>query len=97
MTTSHDDFGKYYLQAKLPNLEEILKEVKKVEEEVVVFYAAQMVMAIGYLHHSEGIVHRSINLKNLLLAEDGYLRLSGFEKSAKIGKGRMMSEKFGAV
>jgi len=96
MATSNDDFGKYHLEAKLPNLEEILKEVKKVEEEVVVFYAAQMVMAIGYLH-SERIVHRSINLKNLLLAEDGYLRLSGFEKSSKIGKGQMMSEKFGAA
>jgi len=55
-----------------------------------------MVMAIGYLH-SNGIVHRSINLKNLLLAEDGYLRLSGFEKSSKIGKRQMMSEKFGAA
>jgi serine/threonine protein kinase len=55
-----------------------------------------MVMAIGYLH-SKGIVHRSINLKNILMAEDGYLRLGGFEKSSKIGKGEMMSEKFGAA
>ena len=55
-----------------------------------------MVMAIGYLH-SNCILHRSINLKNLLLAEDGYLRLSGFEKSSKIGEGEMMKDKFGAV
>jgi chaperonin cofactor prefoldin len=40
MATSNDDFGKYQLEAMLPNMEMILKEVKKIEEEVVVFYAA---------------------------------------------------------
>ena len=40
MATANDDFGKYQLEAVLPNLEAMLKKVKKVEEEMVVFYAA---------------------------------------------------------
>ena len=40
ISTSNDDFGKYQLEAMLPNMELILKDAKKINEEMVVFYAA---------------------------------------------------------
>lgn len=43
-------------------------------------------MAIGYLH-SEGIAHRDLKLENVLIAENGYIRLIDFGLSKVIPSG----------
>ena len=47
---------------------------KRFKEETVKFYIAQLVMALGYLH-GKGIIHRDLKLENILVDENGYLRL----------------------
>jgi serine/threonine protein kinase len=47
-------------------LYKIYEQQKRFNEETVRFYAAQLAMAIGYLH-SKGIVHRDLKLENILV------------------------------
>jgi serine/threonine protein kinase len=55
-------------------LYKILMQEKRFPEPVVKFYIAQIVMAIGHLH-SKGIMHRDLKLENILVSENGYLRI----------------------
>jgi serine/threonine protein kinase len=41
------------------------------------------VVAIGFLHHS-GVVYRDLKLENILLHENGYLKLVDFGISKKL-------------
>ena len=47
-------------------LYKIFKARKRLSESVVKFYAAQIVLAVGYLH-SKGIMHRDLKLENILV------------------------------
>ena len=55
-------------------LYKIYQAQKRFEEPQVKFYAAQMIMAIGYLH-SKGIVHRDLKLENILVDQTGYIKI----------------------
>jgi serine/threonine protein kinase len=55
-------------------LYKVFQSQKRFNEEAVKFYAAQLVIAIGYLHH-KGIVHRDLKLENVLLDQGGYLKI----------------------
>ena len=48
------------------DLYRLCKEKKRLDEETIKFYAAQMAIAIGCLHE-KGIVHRDLKLENVLV------------------------------
>eukprot|EP00349_Pseudokeronopsis_sp_Brazil_P005029 CAMPEP_0202963596 /NCGR_PEP_ID=MMETSP1396-20130829/7601_1 /ASSEMBLY_ACC=CAM_ASM_000872 /TAXON_ID= /ORGANISM="Pseudokeronopsis sp., Strain Brazil" /LENGTH=235 /DNA_ID=CAMNT_0049684951 /DNA_START=951 /DNA_END=1658 /DNA_ORIENTATION=- len=54
-----------------------LREERRFSEERTCFYAAQIALALGYLHKSR-ILYRDLKPENLLLDESGYLRLADF-------------------
>ena len=55
-------------------LYKIFQSQKRFKESQVLFYAAQMTIAIGYLH-TKGIVHRDLKLENILIDEKGYVMI----------------------
>ena len=65
---------------------------KRFPEQQVKFYAAQIALAIGYLH-SKNICHRDMKLENILIDETGYLKLIDFGL-AKILKDSELSQSF---
>lgn len=52
----------------------IFAEQKRFEEDVVKFYAAQIIMGVGELH-KKGIMHRDLKLENILIDQKGYVKL----------------------
>mmetsp|Transcript_17390 Transcript_17390/g.20187 ORF Transcript_17390/g.20187 Transcript_17390/m.20187 type:complete len:299 (+) Transcript_17390:832-1728(+) len=59
------------------NLFENLYAVKRFEENVVKFFAAQLALAIGCLHENK-VVHRDLKPENVLVGEDGFIKLADF-------------------
>jgi len=55
-------------------LYKVFQQQKRFKEDLVKFYSAQLIIAIGYLHQ-RGIVHRDLKLENILLDQDGYLKI----------------------
>lgn len=58
-------------------LYKVMKQRKRFTEDIVKFYAAQLVMGIGYLHQ-KSIIHRDLKLENILLDQTGYLQIIDF-------------------
>ncbi|RKP16403.1 molecular mechanism For the regulation of protein kinase B Akt By hydrophobic motif phosphorylation, partial [Rozella allomycis CSF55] len=54
-----------------------LGKERKFKEDRVQFYASQVVLALTYLH-SKGVVYRDLKLENLLLDEQGYIKITDF-------------------
>ena len=57
-----------------------LRKSKIFSEERVRFYGAEIALAIGYLH-DQGVVYRDLKLENILLDQDGHVKV-GFTRSA---------------
>jgi len=55
-------------------LYKVFKSRQRFTEDVVKFYAAQIVLSIGYLHKKK-IMHRDLKLENVLVAENGFLKI----------------------
>lgn len=54
-----------------------LSKNRRIPEESAKFYAAQVAMALGYLHKSR-IIYRDLKPENILIHEDGYIKLADF-------------------
>jgi serine/threonine protein kinase len=54
-----------------------LSESKRFPENRAKFYAAQIAIALGYLH-SSNIIYRDLKPENILISEDGYIQLADF-------------------
>jgi serine/threonine protein kinase len=59
------------------NIYDSLYKVKRFPESTVKFIAAQIVLAMGYLH-SNNVVHRDLKPENVLVDTDGYICLADF-------------------
>lgn len=67
------------------NLYQNMFKVKRFNEQTVKFFAAQLVMAFGFLH-DEMIVHRDLKPENVLLGADGYIKLADFGLAKPLAK-----------
>lgn len=52
-----------------------LRKSKFFTEERVAFYGAEIAMAITYMHEN-GIVYRDLKLENILLDQEGHIKVS---------------------
>ena len=55
-------------------LYKIYQDKKRFEEPAVIFYAAQMILAVDDLHQ-KGYAHRDLKLENIMVDETGYLKI----------------------
>ena len=67
-------------------LYKVFQKEKRFKEDVVKFYAAQIVIALGYLH-MKGIVHRDLKQENILLETDGFIKIIDY------GLAKMLDDK----
>jgi serine/threonine protein kinase len=55
-------------------LYKIFLQERRFPENVVKFYSAQILIALGELH-SKGIMHRDLKLENVLVDQKGYIKM----------------------
>jgi len=69
-------------------LYKIFKARKRLPEAVVKFYAIQIAMAVGYLH-GKGIMHRDLKLENVLVDQNGYLKIIDYGLAKTLTEGQL--------
>lgn len=70
-----------------------LLKKKKFKESAAKFYAAQVILALGYLHNKK-IIYRDLKLENILVEEDGYIVISDFGLSKILSEPNQLTETF---
>lgn len=70
-----------------------LQKVGEFDEDVTRFYAAQLVLVIGYLHEND-IIYRDMKPENVLISEDGYIKLADFGLSKAEVRGEKDAKSF---
>jgi len=85
--TYKDERNLFMIQEYVPGgevLSQCRRDMSKLENDTTKFYAAQLVMALQYLH-ADNIVFRGLVPDNLLIEKTGYLKLVdfGFAKHVK--------------
>lgn len=57
-----------------------LRKERKFLESKARFYAAEITLALEYLH-SHGIIYRDLKPENILIGEDGHIKIADFNLS----------------
>ncbi|XP_041419726.1 protein kinase C delta type-like [Xenopus laevis] len=65
------------------SLHDLIGDRQHLEEREVIFYSAEMVCGLQYLH-SRGIIHRDIKPGNVLLSSEGHVKLADFGVAAEV-------------
>ena len=75
-STFQDETNYYFVfeYASKGNLTRLVNKLKKADESVARFYAAEILSALDYLH-SKRIVHRDLKPENILISEGWHLKL----------------------
>jgi serine/threonine protein kinase len=55
----------------------MLKRKKRLSEQEAKVYIAEVILALEYLHN-KGIIYRDLKPDNIIIAEDGHLKLTDF-------------------
>ena len=76
------------------DLDKFLEKHKQLHETYIKFFATQIVIAIGYLHERD-IIHCDIKLQNIMLCDNGYLKLIDFGVSRITERGQICHTRAG--
>lgn len=63
-----------------------LQKIGKFNEDFTMFYAAQVLLALEYLH-KQGIIYRDLKPENILMDEQGYVALTDYGLAKFLSKG----------
>lgn len=63
----------------------IFKEHRRLDDETITMYIAQIVLAVGHLH-DKGIAHRDLKLENILIDQDGFIKVIDYGLAKKIAR-----------
>eukprot|EP01017_Pseudomicrothorax_dubius_P002978 TRINITY_DN1030_c0_g1_i2.p1 TRINITY_DN1030_c0_g1~~TRINITY_DN1030_c0_g1_i2.p1 ORF type:complete len:430 (+),score=93.11 TRINITY_DN1030_c0_g1_i2:63-1352(+) len=55
-----------------------LRNMKRFNESTALFYAAEVLLALEYLHDSLNVIYRDLKPENILLDKDGHIKLTDF-------------------
>ena len=67
------------------NFINLLSDKGKVSEDYMRIYSAEIVLVIEHLHRNN-IVHRDLSSKNIMVDENGHIKVGGFEFAKKMEK-----------
>lgn len=89
-TTFQDPGYLYYGMELAPNgeLHGLVRKLGGLSVESAAFYAAEIVLALEYLHTVKGVIHRDLKPENVLLSETGHIKLTDFGTSKVVGVAR---------
>ena len=77
-------------------LYKILRYHRNFREPIIKFYITQIVIGVGKLHE-KGIMHRDIKAENIMMCENGYLKLIDFGLAHKLKPGQVAQTVCGTV
>ena len=69
---------------------------KPFSEEMVVFYAYQLISGVGYLH-KQNIIHRDLKVQNILIDRNGYLKICDYGLGKILADGEKLQGYAGTV
>ena len=70
--------NKIYIIMEYMDLGPILKLIDKIDEKQIKEYTRNLICAIEYCHKIANIIHKDINVNNLLVNSEGFAKLSDF-------------------